>query len=210
MLFLCRRKCTLAEADVIFESLLTELKTYENETSRFLREFLYSRIAMRRNLMLSGLIRYLFEGSGFRKSHLLEYPVQEDLLSFAVDIFTKLFLKTSEESLSLEESFIDHVEHHNNQSYTTKLENLIFGPKKAKITKFISKDSPKETIRSYLKNEIKVFDSSGVLPDALRKIREALSSITPTSVESERAFSALGLFVTKMRSSLDDDSIDQL
>ena len=38
----------------------------------------------------------------------------------------------------------------------------------------------------------------------------ALKTIPPTSVEAERAFSSLGLFATKIRSLLQDDTLDAL
>ena len=41
-------------------------------------------------------------------------------------------------------------------------------------------------------------------------IFRSLLTIPPTSVESERAFSATGLFVTKIRSRLGDYTIDTL
>ena len=39
---------------------------------------------------------------------------------------------------------------------------------------------------------------------------KALKAIPPTSVKAERAFLAVGLFLTKLRSSLDDSNIDTL
>ena len=42
------------------------------------------------------------------------------------------------------------------------------------------------------------------------KLYNALLIVPPTSVEAERAFSACGLFVTKFRSQLSDESIDKL
>ena len=47
-------------------------------------------------------------------------------------------------------------------------------------------------------------------PDILQKIFNALHSIPPSSVDSERAFSSLGLFATKIRSRLNDQSINAL
>ena len=55
-----------------------------------------------------------------------------------------------------------------------------------------------------------VFEASGVRPANLQTLYEVLFSIQPTSVEAERAFSACGLFVTKLRSRLHDSTIDAL
>ena len=44
----------------------------------------------------------------------------------------------------------------------------------------------------------------------LGKLKTALLSCVPTSVEPERCFSAAGLFVTKFRTNLKDDMLNQL
>ena len=41
-------------------------------------------------------------------------------------------------------------------------------------------------------------------------VKSALLTMKPTSVEPERAFSAMGLFITKLRNRLNDDNIDSL
>ena len=47
----------------------------------------------------------------------------------------------------------------------------------------------------------------GTIATALYK---ALLSIKPTSVQSERAFSAAGLFLTKLRMNMKDQTLDRL
>ena len=47
-------------------------------------------------------------------------------------------------------------------------------------------------------------------PNNLEKLYAALKTIKPTSVEAERAISALGYFVSKIRNCLNDDTIDAL
>ena len=44
----------------------------------------------------------------------------------------------------------------------------------------------------------------------LEKLYAVLKTIKPTSVKAERAFSALGYFVSKIRNRLNDDTIDAL
>ena len=57
-----------------------------------------------------------------------------------------------------------------------------------------------------------VYETSeyGDLGNTLTKLRGALATIVPTSVEAERAFSAAGLFVTKLRTRMSDTMIDCL
>ena len=59
-------------------------------------------------------------------------------------------------------------------------------------------------------HEFSAFEMSKKRSESLERLYLALSSIPATSVESERAFSAVGLFVTKLRSNLGDRSIDSL
>ena len=50
--------------------------------------------------------------------------------------------------------------------------------------------------------------ATGKRPSKLEQLFRALSSIPPTSVEAERAFSAAGLFATKLRSRFADKSVN--
>ena len=48
------------------------------------------------------------------------------------------------------------------------------------------------------------------MPSSLRKLFEALKTIPPSSIESERTFSVTGFYITKFRCSLGDQSINAL
>jgi hypothetical protein len=80
---------------------------------------------------------------------------------------------------------------HDNQSYKPKIDN-----------------SPKDVF-SCIKKEMAVFELTGTRLSSLEKIYQALLTIPPTTVEAERAFSAAGLFITKLRTRLDDKSVDK-
>ena len=60
------------------------------------------------------------------------------------------------------------------------------------------------------KDEIDLVRKTGTKSTRLTLLLKALYSIPPTSVESERAFSAAGLFVTKIRNRMGDDILDGL
>ena len=64
--------------------------------------------------------------------------------------------------------------------------------------------------RRMVQTEYEVFEASGVQPANLQTLYEALFTIQSTFVEAERALSACGLFVTKLRSRLHDSTIDAL
>ena len=61
-----------------------------------------------------------------------------------------------------------------------------------------------------LNKEMALFEATGNKSKYLNLVDQALSSILATSVEAERAFSAIGLFKTKLRSRLNESSVDSL
>jgi len=64
--------------------------------------------------------------------------------------------------------------------------------------------------RTIIKQEMKLLEATGKQPSQLEHLYNALLAILPTSVEAERAFSAAGLFVTKLHSRLSDKSVNAL
>ena len=49
-----------------------------------------------------------------------------------------------------------------------------------------------------------------IMPPILAKLFRALKTIPPSSIEAERAFSTCGLFATRVRSRLNDDTLNAL
>ena len=72
--------------------------------------------------------------------------------------------------------------------------------------------NPTSCICSYnvLSSKSLSYNSTGERTPRLKKVMDALETIPPTSVESERAFSAAGLFITKLRTRLSVKNIDAL
>ena len=68
----------------------------------------------------------------------------------------------------------------------------------------------KENKDKHLAKEFDLFDATGQQTTNIDLLLDALKSIPPTSVESERSFSTAGLFVTKLRTQLSDHSVDRL
>ena len=68
----------------------------------------------------------------------------------------------------------------------------------------------KKSLQAEIKTEMSIFQSTGVRGRCLELVYSYLMSIPPTSVEAERAFSAAGLQCTKIRSRLNDDTLDTL
>jgi hypothetical protein len=68
----------------------------------------------------------------------------------------------------------------------------------------------KEDLIQSVKNEISLYCKTGVRGNYLSLLYQYLLTIKPTSVESERVFSASGLLCTKIRSRMSDATIDIL
>ncbi|KAI6647662.1 hypothetical protein LOD99_8627 [Oopsacas minuta] len=58
--------------------------------------------------------------------------------------------------------------------------------------------------------EMRLFETTGTKSENLSFVDQALSSIPARSVEAERAFSAIGLLITNLRSKLSKNSVDTL
>ena len=94
-------------------------------------------------------------------------------------------------------------------------ENLSF---KEKLALKLQQNKTKSKIvqkveTSVLKKEMQLYEDSkndGTRPHHLELLYIAMLNVTPTSVESERAFSSAGLFVTKIRSRLGDSTVNML
>ena len=83
------------------------------------------------------------------------------------------------------------------------------------VSFFESKNHDCEAILAHIesrlqivKKEMSLFIATNKIPKNLEKLYHALLTIKLTSVELERAFSAMGLFVTKLRNRLNDESLN--
>ena len=63
---------------------------------------------------------------------------------------------------------------------------------------------------SVINKEMQLFEATKKRRENLEKIYRFLLTIRPTSVEVKRTFSAMGLFATKIRSRLNDDTLNSM
>lgn len=61
-----------------------------------------------------------------------------------------------------------------------------------------------------IRNEIRIFESIGVRSNYLELAYKYFLPISPTSIETERAFSAAGFIRSKVRSRLGDNILEAL
>lgn len=89
-------------------------------------------------------------------------------------------------------------------------------PSKSIIEEMIIKVNTVGTVAKYktkeysLKNELKLFESTGERSSQLNYFNELLNTIQPTSIESERAFSIAKYFCSYLRSSMGDETLHSL
>jgi hypothetical protein len=77
-------------------------------------------------------------------------------------------------------------------------------------SKISSKSRTAKDVMDIVKKELAIFEVDGKRGANLERCCKNLNSIPPSSVELEHVFSGCGRTVTKIRSSLHDDSVDML
>ena len=206
---LCQRNIELVEADIICDYMLKSLHEESSDIGNQLYESLKKRILQRRNMNMYGLARYLNLAIGVNyesitKESLLPYPKKKDLAKIAKELYFRLYPDTEDS----EESDVEELpkEPPIKRSHKEELDELLAKHKEPKNLKAI------QPILSLLQKEMALYDASRCqeMPDKLQKLKNALATVSPTSVETERAFSAAGLFVTKLRTTLNDKTINNL
>ena len=63
---------------------------------------------------------------------------------------------------------------------------------------------------SIMKKELSFYKATGQKSATLERLYKALLTIKPSSVESERAFSTTGFFMTKLRTRMSDENLGML
>lgn len=129
------------------------------------------------------------------------------LISRAKQILARLFEEpdssgTDEDNASQEADF--------SLSSSMTLDEKLDAVVKADEEEKSKKVNNKVSARKHLKKELEIFEITNERTKNITLLLDALNTIPPTSIESERAFSAAGLFVTKIRSRLSDMSINHL
>lgn len=228
---LCRRDANLFTADAAITFMLKKLKDANNVISQKLHSALILRMQQRRT-DISGVLQYLHNGrtkvqseseTEFVTVHssikcrkliveLLERldassPATSPLIAHDSEVTPTYSNKAPPEivpdsSELLSESLSCSLEEPLNIS-----DELNEAIKKAHLPRIPIRC---QTLSVKIQKEMLLFENGGTRGDFLQRAYEFLMTIKPTSVESERAFSAAGLFATKIRSRLGDETLDAL
>lgn len=213
---LCRRDSNLITANIALTFMLQKLRS----TNSLLSDKLYNSLCIRlkeRSTKLGSLLIYLHYGYLTSDNTNFSFP----LLSNAecLELLILLTNKRDEISNGLE-SKLDETPF----SQFIDDKSVILN-KKTKITVTSAADElnkaleegikpplqiHKMSVKSLILKEMALFENGGKRGEYLEDIYNRLMSIKPTSVEAERAFSAAGLFATKIRSRLGDQILCEL
>nr|CAI5846274.1 unnamed protein product [Callosobruchus analis]CAI5870182.1 unnamed protein product [Callosobruchus analis] len=213
---LCQRDANLITADITLKFLLEQLNSLDNALSKDMSEALKIRILQRRNPDLSGTLRYL---------HNPKYDTDGDDIFLIPDPpkirknIRSLLKRLSETPQSQSDSNIFTVDDYEDDSFSESgnrksLKELL----QDKINETMNPQSPDQAgqeatrpaTKDIIKREQNLFEKGGARGANLQKAYEHLLTIVPTSVESERAFSAAGILCTKFRTRLNDNTLDRL
>ncbi len=138
------------------------------------------------------------------------YPPINELSKTARDLYCRLFL--SSHCKEPNDGNNNSVEEKPPEKLSRSKELHIFLKKKKEdvTSGMLTPQSTPQQVLKCIKKEMAVLECTEQRPSCLEKVYQALRTIPPSSTEAERSFSAAGLFVTKLRTRLNDDTIDEL
>ena len=203
-----------------------------NQMAGKIAQSFFDRINLRRVPEMSGLVHYLSDPSSYRAENpddLFTFPAKARvLIPYACKLIKRLFLNridppTNTGATNDAPVLAALAQEDDDDDDDFEVQGKAFFEMLAKKTKKIREDddghnvschlnrnSPDFEINLSVSREFNLLESTGSKGPHLHLLYNALRTIAPTSVEAERAFSAMNLFKTKMRSSLGDDTLDAL
>ncbi|CAK8695489.1 unnamed protein product [Clavelina lepadiformis] len=213
---LCRRDATLLTAERIHEFVLKTLSNSNSAYSASLKSHLEVRIKERRNVCLVHLVEYLHDPNFLIENKLVtfgEYGNRNKMYALAATLMQKLIAAAKpgpgEDSQLISLASTTVCRGSSRESLKEELERAIMSAS-TPVSATRPSSTPSPNLNRRMVQKECESEASGKRPANLQTLYEALLTIQPTSVEAERAFSACGLFVTKLRSRLQDSTIDAL
>lgn len=217
---LCCANTDLYKADIALEFMFEELSKQNFSLSNDLKNALSRRIYERR-FVYADLFRFLHipnvrnlnsEDYGIfdqvSKNSLISQIVNllerlcvsEEILDTISDSDTELI---ADDEMEMEQQPVEP------SSLQERLHKRIL-ERYTQQTSQLPQKKPKKDLIKLIRAEVKYFESEGIKGKHLSIVHNYLNTVRPTSVDAERAFSAAGLLVTKIRSMLSDKSVDNL
>lgn len=226
---LCREDANLLSADTTFKFMFDRLSEIKSSLGKEVISALKKRIFERRT-ELSDLIGYLHKAleddgqiTSTEKSDLtFNFPriSKSTILKSLLGILIQMGLWNQNEALEVrsnntldvevsetEDDLIEIVDKSENYM-KKKLDEAIF--RQLNYVVAGKKQENAGDITKCLKKEMSLFEDEGLRGKYLQQVYDLLLTIRPTSVESERAFSAAGVILNKLRCRLNDQTLNAL
>lgn len=216
---LCRKDANLLTADASLTFMLDTLSQQKSAIALELLEALKSRILLRRT-ELSQILQYLQKGSqdvGEVFKRISKFTIIKKIVSLTKRL-THENLEDTEDMEVVQETSLPISSQISNET-VLESDKVNVNALKKKLQAAIDETLNTSPVPAFkkipgleqkIKDEITFFEKTGTKGTYLQNVYDFLMTIVPTSVESERAFSAAGYICTKIRSSLDDEAIDCL
>ena len=198
----------LSEKVIAF--VLKKLGVVQPSISKNLIERFSARVNARRNDELMHLYEYLKKSSYIDQpeDHLGHKICRPKMTAMATRLLQRLFATNESDE-------VDSSEEHEVITSDTDQETQTQMTLAQELRSFVADDKNEEercnnVSFQVVKKEMRLYEVTNTKPNNLEKLYAALKTIKPTSVEAERAFLALGYFVSKIRNRLNDNTIDVL
>lgn len=231
---LCCEDANLFIADITLKFMIDELTSQNTVLSIELKEALLDRIKERRTIY-SDVLQYLHnpfpEESRGEDYGVFNKTSESTIRNAIVEVIGRISKQNLEES-SENTNSIDLDDSSDSDEDNIPLSRVL-GPSTSKSvnaalsikeklqlairkkidinsTLSIRRQQKPNSVHQCVKTEMQYFRKEGIQGKYLKMAFAALMTTRPTSVESERAFSAAGTICTKIRSRLSDNSIDKL
>lgn len=210
---LCRQQCTLYEADVALHFMLEQLTAQDTNIAHELCEALTERIKERR-FDYADLYAFLFNPtvklSVSNNFGIFFKTTRSALIKQADEMLKRLNTENAardainESSSNVEEADDDASD---NLTVKEKFEKRL---QQFKAAAPVLTNLMMPGFQKTMRNEFTYLETEGIKGKYLTMLFDALSTVRPTSVDSERAFSVSGNFATKIRSRMGDNTLNML
>lgn len=211
--YLCQEDADLILADKILAFTLNKLKDINTPIGNSLFQRFKIRIQERRNPEMAHLIRFL-KYPDFMENSYDEFDIKiqkTKVTSLAINLIKRLFNVNDPER---DEGFdVEVAANDGNREKTISKTGI---PLYEEIKMFLKEPDHQqkhcecESVSHIIKKEIQLYQATKKRPENLENLYRALTTIRPTSVEAERAFSVMGLFANKLRNRLNDDTLSAM
>ena len=186
-----RRDATLLTSEGIFSFLLNELKNVKSKISLNLLKALEEIIQERRQVELASLLLFLQNPESIfgpaKKSRILPLASKTDIIKLSERFLSTIFQNSIINTASDQEE-IEEITHQSKAFLKEVMENS--------INKFLEEPAENITNPKTLRAEFSLFEATTTTKN-LDLLFDALKTIKPSSVPSERVFSFAGNFCVK-------------